>query len=239
MLFFNYIESLSGTDIKDTYSFYNSALQFPDKLGFGENGAFEFLGAILLSEYDPPLKRVIVPLCQRVCRSELSPLQFSDKMDEIIYALPYLPYEDWSAVYRYLKQTQMGWAKDEWFYQRSKVLSPLIQSIIYPTSYINNAPLENEIIKAVGVTFEGRQNLLKKLEKGELLTLKRDYANEFGSNAITLHNLRNEKLGYVPKEKSSYLAPFLDSGNTLFGEVVEILGGENSLYYGFRFKIMG
>lgn len=160
-------------------------------------------------------------------------------MDEIIYALPYLPYEDWSAVYRYLKQTQIEWIKEEWFFQRSKVLSPLIRSIISPTSFNNVAPLENEIIKAVGVTFENRQTLLKKLKIGEILTLKRDYANEFGSNAITLHNLSNEKLGYVPKEKSCYLAPFLDDGNTLFGEVVEILGGENGLYYGFKFKVMG
>lgn len=74
MSLYKYIRTLSETDIKDTYLFYNSTLQFPDKQGFGEDGAFEFLGAILLSDYDPQLKRVIVPLCQRVCRGELSPL---------------------------------------------------------------------------------------------------------------------------------------------------------------------
>ncbi|WP_339212586.1 hypothetical protein [Solibacillus sp. FSL W8-0372] len=72
-----------------------------DKIGFGEVGATEFIGSVLLAEYKPQLQGAIQTGHLRVFKQQWGPLQFSDFMDNIVEQSG-VPYAKWSEMCRLL-----------------------------------------------------------------------------------------------------------------------------------------
>lgn len=81
--------------------------------------------------------------------------------------------------------------------------------------------------RLVGVTFDGCQERLRTLPKGDRVYLAREPENEYDINAIRCCNSRGESLGYIRKE----LAATLNIAGHLHVEI-EVYGGDNEKYYG-------
>jgi single-stranded-DNA-specific exonuclease len=78
--------------------------------------------------------------------------------------------------------------------------------------------------KIVGVSFEGRQDLVAGLRAGDALTLEREPDNAFDPSAIavrygTLH------LGFLRREIASKVAPKIDAGDSYAAVVGSVTGG--------------
>jgi len=78
--------------------------------------------------------------------------------------------------------------------------------------------------KIVGVSFEGRQDLVAGLRAGDALALVREPGNAYDANAIavrygTLH------LGFLRREIASKVAPKFDSGDSYSAVVGSVTGG--------------
>jgi single-stranded-DNA-specific exonuclease len=78
--------------------------------------------------------------------------------------------------------------------------------------------------KIVGVTFEGRQDLLGGMEPGQALELVRQPDNAFDANAIAVHFGRLQ-LGFLKKAIAARIAPNIDAGERYRAEVKHITGG--------------
>ena len=81
--------------------------------------------------------------------------------------------------------------------------------------------------KVVGVTYEGRQQVIAHLKLGETIVLKREPNNPYDSNAIRVERLSDGKqIGYLKREKAALLAPMFDrAGGSIVGKVYELIGG--------------
>ena len=86
--------------------------------------------------------------------------------------------------------------------------------------------------KIVGVTFEGRQRIVGKLNVGEQLKLIRDPSNTYDSNAIKVINTIGEQAGFLSREVVSDLARLMDSGHKFRCTVSSITGGNIGQNYG-------
>jgi single-stranded-DNA-specific exonuclease len=71
----------------------------------------------------------------------------------------------------------------------------------------------------VGVSFEGRQALLKCLEDGDRLCIVHEPMNEYDPNARAVY-YRNARLGYL----SRYIAEDLDPNTTYMSKVIRLTG---------------
>ena len=78
--------------------------------------------------------------------------------------------------------------------------------------------------KIVGVTFEGRQDLIAGMQPGEGLELVRQPGNAFDPNAIAVHFGRLQ-LGFLKKAIAARIAPNIDAGERYRAEVKHITGG--------------
>jgi single-stranded-DNA-specific exonuclease len=78
--------------------------------------------------------------------------------------------------------------------------------------------------KIVGVTFEGRQDLIAGMAPGQELELVRQPQNAFDPNAIAVHYGRLQ-LGFLKKLLAARIAPNLDAGQRYRAEVKHITGG--------------
>ena len=78
-----------------------------------------------------------------------------------------------------------------------------------------------EGVRVVGVTYEGRQQLLEHVEAGMILSLKREPENMYDHNAIRVVH-ENSTLGYIPKELARYYAPTMDSGDILLARIRKV-----------------
>jgi len=58
------------------------------------------------------------------------------------------------------------------------------------------------------------------LATGQDLILVREPFNEYDARAIAIHTFRDDKVGYIPREKNTILAAMLDQGLPLFAEIV-------------------
>ena len=78
--------------------------------------------------------------------------------------------------------------------------------------------------KIVGVTFEGRQDLIAGLTPGAELELVRQPENAFDPNAVAVHFGRLQ-LGFVRRPIAARIAPNIDAGERYRAEVRHITGG--------------
>jgi single-stranded-DNA-specific exonuclease len=78
--------------------------------------------------------------------------------------------------------------------------------------------------KVVGVTFEGRQDLVAGLRPGEALMLVREPQNPADPNAVAVRYGRLG-IGYVRKQIAARIAPNIDAGERYTAEVRHVTGG--------------
>lgn len=81
--------------------------------------------------------------------------------------------------------------------------------------------------KLAGVTFDGRQDALKRLSPGLPLRLERQPENPHDANACPLFDAHGEHIGYLNRRLAAVLAPALDAGVEYDVEVSDITGGED------------
>lgn len=92
--------------------------------------------------------------------------------------------------------------------------------------------------KLVGVTFEGRQDVIANLKGDEPLRFRREPENEHDSNAVAIDVLTEKypgsldtsvawlPIGYIARDKNADLAETLSSGRRAGIQLSEITGGE-------------
>jgi single-stranded-DNA-specific exonuclease len=78
--------------------------------------------------------------------------------------------------------------------------------------------------KVVGVTFEGRQDLIAGLHPGLELELVRQPHNAYDANAIAVQYGRLQ-IGFLKKEIAARIAPNIDAGDRYRAEVKHLTGG--------------
>ncbi|TDX48004.1 single-stranded-DNA-specific exonuclease RecJ [Orenia marismortui] len=80
--------------------------------------------------------------------------------------------------------------------------------------------------KVVGVTFEGRQDIIKDhVNKGDVVFLVRDPDNQYDKNAIQVVSKNQKQIGFLKADLSKHLAPYLDNGIEYKAIVSEVTGG--------------
>lgn len=72
-----------------------------------------------------------------------------------------------------------------------------------------------------GIQYESRENIAHQVKIKDEVNLIRDYKNMIDRNAIAV-NWQNQQLGYIPRVIAQILAPEIDSGVILSGEIIEI-----------------
>jgi single-stranded-DNA-specific exonuclease len=80
--------------------------------------------------------------------------------------------------------------------------------------------------KLVGVTFEGRQDVLGRLVASTPLRLERQPHNEYDPNACALFDPHGDQVGFFNRRLAAALAPSIDAGVDYDVEVTEVTGGE-------------
>jgi single-stranded-DNA-specific exonuclease len=95
---------------------------------------------------------------------------------------------------------------------------------------------EEFITKVVGVSFEGRQNIIKNLTVNTKIKLERDSDNRFDKNAVKVITESGEHLGFLARGVSKLVAPEMDRG-IIFNASIDKF---NSLYQDSdRFEAVG
>jgi single-stranded-DNA-specific exonuclease len=94
--------------------------------------------------------------------------------------------------------------------------------------YEGIADAESFHTKLAGVTFEGRQDVVARLQPGSPVRLVRQPDNEFDPNAVAVFAPDGEQVGYLNRRLASVLAPALDAGAEWDVSVTEVTGGEEA-----------
>lgn len=89
--------------------------------------------------------------------------------------------------------------------------------------------------KVVGVTYEGRQDIVRKCRPGDRLELIRNRNNEHDKNAVAVF-FGDDQAGFLCRELAEKIAPLLDNEREFFCVVAETTGGEE-LSSGLRIDI--
>ncbi len=79
--------------------------------------------------------------------------------------------------------------------------------------------------KVVGVSFEGRQEVVAKLQMGDRVWLEREPFNPYDTNAIRVTRNNGEQIGYISRHLASSLAPLMDRLNSPIRGKVYLLTG--------------
>ena len=85
-------------------------------------------------------------------------------------------------------------------------------------------------VKVVGVTYEGRQDIVALLSEGEEVQLVRDPHNPYDRNAIKVCRKNGQCFGFIGRDLAFSLAPKLDRyGRPVEAVVKELTGGSDTL----------
>ena len=87
------------------------------------------------------------------------------------------------------------------------------------------------ITRVVGVTFNGRQEVIAQLKYGEQVYLKREPKNPYDRNAIRVERHNSNQIGYLNRYLASTLAPLFDNHNKTVIAQVHCLSGNLHLGY--------
>lgn len=83
--------------------------------------------------------------------------------------------------------------------------------------------------KLVGVTFEGRQDIIKMLTGDEPLRTRREPDNEYDKKAVAVDAMIAETwqpIGYIAKDKNKDIAVAMDAGNEIDISIASLTGGD-------------
>lgn len=89
--------------------------------------------------------------------------------------------------------------------------------------------IKNVKLKVVGVTFEGRQEIIKQLNKSDVITLRREPTNKFDTNAIAVWSEKGQ-IGYIGKDYATILSPMMDTGTKFEATIAELDEYKNTHY---------
>ncbi|MRS12930.1 MAG: single-stranded-DNA-specific exonuclease RecJ [Actinobacteria bacterium] len=98
--------------------------------------------------------------------------------------------------------------------------------------YSGIAEAESFHTKLAGVTFEGRQEVVARLQPGVPLRLERQPDNAYDANACALFDPFGDQVGFLNRRLAAVLAPVLDAGVEYDVEVTETTGGEEGASLG-------
>jgi len=100
------------------------------------------------------------------------------------------------------------------------------QSTKYPQSIekVNYQPGDTIETNVAGVTFEGRQDVIKNLKLGQTIKLIREHNNRYDNNAIKITTIDNKSIGYINRKLAEQIAPIIDEqlSNEINGNVSSI-----------------
>jgi single-stranded-DNA-specific exonuclease len=91
-----------------------------------------------------------------------------------------------------------------------------------PYSTIGDAAIFNS--KLVGVSFEGRQDVISGLRVGSELELERQPDNPYDANAIAVR-YGNLQVGFIRREIAAHLGPRIDAGARYRARIASLTGG--------------
>ena len=91
-----------------------------------------------------------------------------------------------------------------------------------PYSTIGDATIFNS--KLVGVSFEGRQDVISGLRVGSELELERQPDNPYDANAIAVR-YGNLQVGFIRREIAAHLGPRIDAGARYRARIASLTGG--------------
>lgn len=68
------------------------------------------------------------------------------------------------------------------------------------------------VTKIVGVSFDDRQEVLKRMKVGDVVYMTKEPDNAYDANAIAVLNENGERLGYVPRDNARVLTRLIKGG---------------------------
>ena len=83
--------------------------------------------------------------------------------------------------------------------------------------------------KVAGVTFEGRQDIIKGLRSGTDIMFERDPENKYDPNAVKVL-AEGKHIGFLPR--GSWVAKEMDNGKCFKAYISQITGGGSGMSYG-------
>ena len=99
------------------------------------------------------------------------------------------------------------------------------ERILARGEYEGIADAESFHTKLAGVSFEGRQDVVARLEAGTVLRIARQPDNTFDSNAIAVLDPTGAQVGFFNRRLAAALAPEIDGGAAFDVTVTEVTGG--------------
>jgi len=90
--------------------------------------------------------------------------------------------------------------------------------------------------KVMGVSFEGRQDLVAGLSPGLELELRRQPDNPVDANAIAVH-YGALHIGFLRKQIAKHLAPLIDGGMRYKARIEHVTGGKDGKNYGVNIRV--
>jgi hypothetical protein len=115
-----------------------------------------------------------------------------------------------------------------------RILSP-VQIVEFPTLQANypNARVKGRLVttKVVGVTFEGRQEVVARLQQGDRVWLEMEPTNPYDHNAIKVSRSNGEQIGYINRQlAASIIEHFQAYGYPVRGRVTLLTGSIRDNY---------
>lgn len=222
-----------------TLTKYNHFAKQYGNVSFGEYGAYEFMAAALFAKYRPAFGKYINDGIEKVFKRKFSPLQFNEYLTDIVNRSD-IGYSNYNGVYNYLKNN-VSWMKSHPLQGYQSVIpSPVSEGLsgTHSTSKKDhNQPLKN-IFQVVGVTFDNRQAVIKKLQKGDSLFLVLEPTNPHDKNAIHVMNQSNQSVGYISKKENQELIGSFNGKNVMRAWVDQVYSGSSKAdYFGVQIQI--
>jgi hypothetical protein len=96
------------------------------------------------------------------------------------------------------------------------------------------------VCKISGVSFDGRQEVIQKIDSETLLRVVRDRRNEHDFYAVKVEAFVDASwrdAGFIPASINKEIAPALDAGVPLTVKLWRKTGGENEYFHGFSVTI--
>jgi hypothetical protein len=103
-----------------------------------------------------------------------------------------------------------------------------------------NSSIGTANFMVAGVRHEGRPAIIARhVRPDEPAVLRRDRANRFSANAVTVHTSGGHQVGFVPEDVAEYWAPIMDDGAQVRARFTKVLGSArapipvvNARFYG-------
>jgi len=100
---------------------------------------------------------------------------------------------------------------------------PKLQST-YPNAKVKGRVLTT---KPVGVSFNNRQEVIARMQKGDRVWLDREPDNAFDANAIAVCRSNGEMVGYISRDLAACIAPYFDAySHPIKGRVTALTGSQ-------------